>query len=122
MFGVVAFLFVNAPSVTTALWVYLVLFAMSGFPNVAAQVGTRSTAQLLCPPDVLGRLGGLMSAASAPGMGVGSLAAGLLLATFTARTLFNGQVAVLVLCGLIAVLFVVRPLHRSEGRSAGKPR
>jgi hypothetical protein len=55
-------------------------------------------------------------------MGVGSLAAGLLLATFTARTLFNGQVAVLVLCGLIAVLFVVRPLHRSEGRSAGKPR
>ena len=67
VFGVVAFLFVNAPSVTTALWVYLVLFAMSGFPNVAAHVGTTSTAQLLCPPDVRGRLGGLMSAAGALG-------------------------------------------------------
>jgi MFS family permease len=116
-FALVAFLFVNAPPVTTALWVNLVLFAISGFPNVAAQVGSSSTAQLLCPPEVLGRLGGLMSAASALGFGVGSVTAGLLLGTFTARTLFNGQVIVLVLYGLIGFVFVMRPLRRSGDKS-----
>ncbi len=112
-FALVAFLFVNAPPITTALWVYLVLFALSGLPNVASQVGSNSTAQLLCPPEVLGRLGGLMSAAGALGMGAGSLAAGLLLETFTARVLFNGQVVALVLCGLIGYWFVTRPLDRA---------
>lgn len=120
-FAVVAFLFVNAPPVTTALWVYLVLFAISGFPNVAAQVGSSSTAQVLCPPEVLGRLGGLMTAASALGMGAGSITAGLLLGTFTARELFNGQVVVLVLCGVIGYMFVLRPIRRSEPATGAQP-
>jgi MFS family permease len=110
----VAFLFVNAPSITTALWVYLVLFALTGFPNAAAQVGTTSTAQMLCPPEVMGRLGGLMTAATALGMGVGSVAAGLLLEVFTARVLFNGQVAVLLGCGVISFVSVGRPLSSKE--------
>ena len=113
LFAVVAFLFVNAPPVTTAIWVYLTLFALSGIPNVASQVGTTSTLQDLAPPDVLGRIGGLASAVSAMGIGVGSLAAGMLLGVFTARTLFNVQVSVLLLCGLIGVVFVVRPMRRS---------
>lgn len=110
LFASVAFLFVNAPSISTALWVYLVLFALTGFPNVAAQVGTTSTAQVLCPPEVMGRLGGLMTAATALGMGVGSVAAGLLLEVFTARVLFNGQVVVLLACGVISLVYIVRPL------------
>jgi len=114
LFTMVAFLFVNAPSVTTALWVYLVLFAMSGFPNVASQVGTTSTAQLLCPPEVLGRMGGLMSAATALGMGIGSASAGLLLEVTTARTVFNGQVAILLACGVISAWFVARPIRREQ--------
>ena len=32
---------------TTALWVYLVLFALSGPPNMTSQVGATSTAQQL---------------------------------------------------------------------------
>lgn len=112
LFAVAAFLFVNAPTVTTALGVYLVLFALSGFPNVAAQVGTTSTAQLLCPPEVLGRLGGLLSAAGSVGMGLGSITAGVLLETVSVRTLFNGQVVVLASCALIAFVFVLRPLRR----------
>lgn len=113
LFAAVAFLFVNAPPVTTAIWVYVALFALSGLPNVASQVGTTSTLQALSPPDVLGRIGGLSSAVSALGIGVGSLAAGLLLGVFTARALFNVQVAVLLLCGLIGIVFVVRPIRRS---------
>ena len=113
-FAVVAFMFVNAPSVTTTLWVYLVLFAMTGFPNVASEVGTISTAQLLCPPAVLGRLGGLMTATTALGKGLGSITAGLLLESFTARTLFNSHVAIFAVCGLATVLFVIRPVRASE--------
>lgn len=116
LFAVVAFLFVNAPSVTTVLWVYLLLFAMSGFPNVASQVGTRSTAQQLCPSEVLGRLGGLMSASGALGMGLGSVAAGLLLEVFSARILFNGQVVVLALCGAFSFLFIAQ---RAAGTQQG---
>ncbi|MGI9605358.1 MAG: MFS transporter [Acidimicrobiales bacterium] len=114
IFAVVGFIFVNAPSITTALWVYLVLFALTGFPNIASQVGARSTGQLLCPPEVLGRLGGLMSAAMALGMGLGSVTAGLLLEVLTARTLFNGQVAVLALCAGISFVLIVRPLQAAE--------
>ena len=113
LFAVVAFLVVNAPPITTALWVYIALFAISGLPNVASQVGTTSTLQALSPPDVLGRIGGLSSAVSALGIGVGSLTAGILLGVFTARALFNVQVAVLLLCGLIGIVFVVRPIRRS---------
>ena len=58
-FAVVAAMFINAPYVTTAIWVYLVLFALSGFPNATSQIGTSATAQHLCPPQVLGRLSGI---------------------------------------------------------------
>lgn len=114
LFAVVAFLFVNAPEISTATALYVALFALSGFPNVAAQVGTTATAQLLCPPAVLGRLGGLMSAATAVGMGAGSIGAGVLIGTFTARTLFNGQVVILLACGLIAW----RRIERADGGHA----
>ena len=98
------------------------LFALSGFPNVSAQVGSTSTAQMLCPPDVLGRLGGLMSATGAVGFGGGSLLAGVLLESFTARTLFNGQVVCLVLCGVIGAVFVVRPIRRDQTATAAASR
>ena len=112
LFTVVAFLFVNAPSVTIALGVYIVLFALTGFPNVASHVGTMSAAQTLCPGDVMGRVGGLMGAAGSLGMGLGSLAAGLLLEVFTARQLFNGQVVVFFLCGVLTAVLVARPVGR----------
>ncbi len=118
LFTVVAFLFVNAPSITTALWVYIVLFALTGFPNIASHVGTMSTAQLLCPPEVMGRLGGLMGAVGAAGMGLGSVTAGLLLEVFTARQLFNVQVGGFLLCGLLTAAFVVRPVRHSIASGA----
>lgn len=114
MFAFVAFLFVNAPPITTEIWVYLTLFALTGLPNVASQVGTTSTLQELAPSDVLGRIGGLTSSVSALGIGAGSLTAGLLLGVYTARTLFNVQVALLLLCGLMGVFLVARPMSRSQ--------
>lgn len=117
LFAAVAFAFVNAPELTTAIGVYVVLFALSGFPNVATQVGMRSSAQVLCPPAVLGRLGGLMTAATSVGMGAGSILAGAAVGAVGARPLFNGQVAVLLTCGFVAWWFVVRPT-RPTGSAA----
>lgn len=113
-FGVIGLGFVNAPEFTTTLWVYLVLFGLSGFPNVTAQVGLRSTAQVLCPPRVLGRLSGLMSATGAVGAAVGAIGAGLLLEVWSARTLFNTQVACFAACGVIGYLYVYRPVQRDR--------
>ena len=37
--GAVAFLFVNIAAVSTALWLFLIIFAMSGLPNLTSQIG-----------------------------------------------------------------------------------
>jgi MFS family permease len=114
LFGVFALGFVNAPSFTTAFWVYLVLFGITGFPNVASQVGQRSTAQRLCPPEVLGRLAGLMSAVSAVGAGIGAGSAALLIDRVPVRVLFNIQGQCFTVCGLIGLFFVLRPLRHTQ--------
>jgi MFS family permease len=112
-FGVIGLGFVNAPSLTTTFWVYLLLFGLTGFPNVTASTGMASTAQVLCPPRLLGRLSGLSSAAGAVGAGIGSVGAGLLLGAFSARTLFNAQVACIAGCAVIGYLFVWRPVREA---------
>jgi MFS family permease len=114
LFGVVGLGFVNAPSVTHAFWVYLVLFGLSGFPNVTSQIGQRSTAQMMCPPEVLGRLSGLFSAVGAVGAGVGAIAAALLIDVVPVRVLFNAQTECFTICGLIGYFFIVRRLDHGR--------
>ena len=113
-FYVIGSAFVNAPPFTDALWVYLILFGLGGFPNVTSQVGQRSTMQTLCPPDVLGRLGGLSSAVGAIGAGIGAGGAALLIDHVPVRTLFNAQTSCMALCALIGYLFVVRRIHSAD--------
>ena len=108
-FGVIGALFVNAPSVTRALWVYLVLFALTGLPNVTSQIGATSTAQTIGPPDVLGRLSGLLSATGAVGAAIGSIGVGLLIDRVHVRTLFNVQATLYAACGIFTYVAVIRP-------------
>jgi MFS family permease len=105
--GVVAFVFINISVVTTALWVFLALFALSGFPNITSQVGAATTAQRLCPPEILGRLQGLLSAATATGALVGTLVAGLLVDVVDVKALLNVQAALYVGCGLVTYLAIL---------------
>ena len=79
LFFVVGIAFVNAPSFTTTLWIYIVLFGLTGFPNVTSQVGTSATLQQLAPRDAIGRMSGLSGAMAALGAGVGSIGTGALL-------------------------------------------
>lgn len=114
LFGAVASLFINAPPFTTAVWVYMVLYGATGFPNTASGVGMQSTVQTLAPAAVMGRVGGLMSTIFSFGMGMGAILAGLLLEATTARVILNTQAALLSVCGVIGVLFVV-PAARAKG-------
>ena len=107
-FFVIGLTFVNAPPITDALWVYLILFALTGFPNVTSQVGQRSSMQLLCPPHVLGRLSGLSAAIGAIGAGLGAGGAALLIDHVHVRVLFNAQTTCMGICALIGYLFVLR--------------
>jgi MFS family permease len=106
--GCVAFVFVNISFFTTALWLFFALFALSGLPNMTSQVGAVGTAQLLCPPALLGRFQGLWSAVGSFGAIVGSVLVGVLIDQVQVRVLLNVQAACYVLCGLGTLLFVAR--------------
>jgi nitrate/nitrite transporter NarK len=107
-FAVVAAMFINAPYVTTAIWVYLVLFALSGLPNATSQIGTSATAQHLCPPQVLGRLSGISSATGAIGAAIGTIGAGLLVDHVSIVPLFNAQAILYLLCGIATYFLIIR--------------
>lgn len=111
--GLIAFVFVNVSFVTTALWLFFVLFALSGLPNMTSQVGAVGAAQLLCPPALLGRFQGLWSAVGSVGAIVGSVVVGVLIDEVPVRALLNVQAACYVLCGVGTALFVVRDVADS---------
>jgi predicted MFS family arabinose efflux permease len=108
--GVVAFVFVNITAVTTTLWLFLVLFALSGLPNITSQVGAMTAAQRLCPPAVLGRLQGLASATTSVGAIVGSVGVGLLIDRWDVKALLNVQAALYLSAGVLTYLVIVRQL------------
>ena len=117
-FAVVAALFINAPLVTRAIWLYLALFALSGLPNATSQIGTSATAQLLCPPALLGRLSGVGSATSAIGAAIGTVGVGLLVDHIRIIPLFNAQAVVYLLCGIATYGLITR---RAPAAAAGLP-
>jgi predicted MFS family arabinose efflux permease len=118
LFFVVGLTFVNAPAFTTTLWIYVVLFGLSGFPNVTSQVGTSATLQQLAPREALGRLSGLSGAVAALGSGIGALGTGALLEVTTARILFNAQTSCMAVCAVIGYLGVLRPRRRAIAAAA----
>jgi MFS family permease len=106
--GAVAFLFVNITAVSTALWLFLVIFAVSGLPNMTSQIGAVGAIQRLCPPALLGRFQGLASALGSVGAVIGSIVVGLLLDRVGVTLLFNVQATLFVLSGVASYVFVIR--------------
>lgn len=111
-FAVVAALFINAPLLTRAFWLYLVLFALSGLPNATSQIGTSATAQWICPPHVLGRLSGIGSATGSIGAAIGTIGAGLLVDHVPIIPLFDAQALVYLMCGVATYVLIIRPTKR----------
>ena len=106
--GTVAFVFVNVSHATTALWLYLVLFALSGLPNITSEIGSTGATQRLCPSAVLGRFQGISSALGAAAALAATAATGVLVDHMPVRILLNVQAAVYVSAGVAAWLLVAR--------------
>jgi predicted MFS family arabinose efflux permease len=116
--GLVSLIFWNAPLVSEALWVYVVLFALSGLPGSAVSVGLMTTLQTASPPEVLGRVGGVWLAADAVGTGVGSIATGLLVDVAPLESLLDGQATIYLVCGVLALMLGARHRGAQEPGSA----
>jgi MFS family permease len=106
--GLVAFVFVNVSALTTSLWLFFLLFALSGLPNMTSQVGAMGAVQRLCPPELLGRFQGLASATGAAGAIGGSVLVGVLIDHVGVKVLLNTQAALYVLCGLTTLALIIR--------------
>lgn len=115
--GVVSALFWNAPTVTVALWVYVVLFSLSGIPGSAVTVGVFTTVQTVTPPDTIGRVGGLLGAGDALGVATGSIAAGLLVDRVELELLLNGQALIYVSTGVVTAVLLGRRSTRAADLS-----
>ena len=106
--GAVAFLFVNIAAVSTALWLFLVIFGLVGLPNMTSDIGKVGATQRLCSPALLGRFQGLASALGSVGAVIGSIVVGLLLDRVGVTLLFNLQATLFVLSGVASYVFVIR--------------
>lgn len=120
--GVMSFITWNAPRLSTATMLYIVLFVVVGVPAVAGSVGGLTIAQQSTPPSHLGRLVGTLDATSSAGMAVGSLAAGVLVDRVPLGALLNVQAGLHLSAGLYAVVAMRRPIrvarsarHRPQG-------
>jgi predicted MFS family arabinose efflux permease len=110
--GATALVFWNAPVVTTDIWVYVILFALSGFPGAALSVGLFTTLQTTAPPHALGRVTGIMTAGEAIGITIGSIAAGVAVDHIRLTVLLDAQAAIYVLAGVLAHALVTPRRHR----------
>ena len=111
--GVVALTFWNTPQITTSLWAYMLLFALSGIPGAALTVGLFTTVQTTAPAAILGRVVGVLLAGEAIGASIGSILAGLLVDRLSLTTLLNTQAAVYIGCGLLVAAITRNTAERS---------
>jgi predicted MFS family arabinose efflux permease len=109
--GLVSLVFWNAPRLSDALWVYILLFALSGIPGSALSVGIVTTVQTRSPPAVLGRVVGVMRSVESIGQAGASILTGVLVDTVPLTALLDAQALVYVACGLLTLGLVRR--HRS---------
>ncbi|MEY2554175.1 MAG: hypothetical protein QOC57_2035 [Ilumatobacteraceae bacterium] len=104
--GAVSLLFWNAPTVTTQVWLYLVLFGLSGVPGAALGIGMFSAVQRFSPTGMLGRVVGMAGALDALARACGSLLAGLLIARTKLVVLLDIQSIIYLVCGALAYLLI----------------
>jgi MFS family permease len=110
VFGLISLATWNAPTLTTALGVYVGLFMIVGVPGVATMTGLMTTVQSVAPPTHLGRVFAAFEASAGGLQAVGVLLAGALADRLGVVTILNAQAGIYVLCGLLALVVLrVRP-------------
>ena len=111
--GVISMLFWNAPTLTTTLWVYMVVFGLSGIPGSAMGIGLFTAVQRFSPTGMLGRVVGMAGALDALARAAGSLLAGVLVSRVDLVVLLDTQSAIYIACGVLAYVFI------RDGRASG---
>ncbi|HEU5107047.1 MAG TPA: MFS transporter, partial [Micromonosporaceae bacterium] len=106
--GAVSLVFWNAAGWTSATSVFMVLFALSGLPGAALQVGLFTVVQTTSPSGTLGRIAGVLTAGEAVGAAVGSILAGLLVDHVALVPLLDAQAGVYLVCGSLVLLLARR--------------
>lgn len=107
--GTVSVLFWNAPTVTTQIWLYLLLFGLSGIPGSALGIGVFSALQNLSPIGMLGRVVGIANALDALARACGSILAGLLISRTKLVVLLDIQSGIYIACGALTYFLIRRP-------------
>ena len=102
--GAVSFLFWNAPIVTTGLWLYMIIFAVSGAPGSSMGVGLTTALQQFSPSGMLGRVAGTAGAVDALARAIGSLTAGFLVGRVRLIGLLDAEAGIYLLCGALALV------------------
>ena len=116
VFGVISLATWNAPTLTTAIGVYVGLFMVVGVPGVATMTGLMTTVQSVTPRTHLGRVFAAFEAAAGGLQAIGVLLAGALADRLGVVTILNVQGAIYVLCGLLALVALRARPERSERR------
>jgi MFS family permease len=93
----------NGPLVTTAMWLYLGLFVAAGIPGIGVLTGLTALVQERTGDAYLGRVFATYLGSFNGLMAVGMLLAGLLGDTVGVVPVLNGQAALYLLAGVVAV-------------------
>jgi MFS family permease len=93
----------NGPVVTTAIWLYLGLFVAAGIPGIGVLTGLTALVQEHTGDAYLGRVFATYLGSFNGLMAVGMLLAGLLGDSVGVVTVLNGQAALYLLAGVVAV-------------------
>jgi MFS family permease len=125
--GLVSLVFWHGPALTTEIWFFMSVFALSGVPGSALGVGLFTAIQQFSPSGMLGRVVGVGGAIGALARSIGSLTAGALLASTDLIRLLDVQSAIYLLCAALAWLFirdgrapVAAPAVKGDGQAAGR--
>ncbi|TDT40077.1 MFS-type transporter involved in bile tolerance (Atg22 family) [Streptomyces sp. BK208] len=119
-FSALALLIWNAPTVTTAFGVYVVLFAVVGLPGGVYYAGMLGMVQQRVPADHLGRALGSFYTVSNGAQAIGMALAGLLTDRLGPVPLLNAQAVLYLAAGLMA-LFVLGARNTPETPATATP-
>lgn len=107
-FGLVELAIWNGPSVTTRLGLYVVLFVAAGLPGIVSLTGLAAFVQTNTPDQFLGRIFSAYFTVSDGFQALGMLLAGLLADPIGLLPVLNGQAALYLLAGVLALVTLTR--------------
>ncbi len=107
-FGLIELAIWNGPSVTTRLGLYVVLFVAAGIPGIVSLTGLAAFVQTNTPDQFLGRIFSAYFTVSDGFQALGMLLAGLLADPVGLLPVLNGQAALYLLAGLLALAALAR--------------